>query len=214
MSGITLAKYRYVPPVAADFGTLIGTNSENPTLTDTADRGLSFAFGSNAASGDNLRQALKAKPTATDYDIIARLQGTPLGYNYYSYGLVVSDGTKFVNFGNTIGPLTGSVFSFNKYDSATAYNSNFATMVAPNTQGFEWFRIGVVGGVPTNFYISNNGKDWVLLLSSAVNSFLTYTHIGFYMQVNHTSGNYPADGVPQGFLDVLYWADADIVPAV
>src|SRR5574337_897204 len=98
MTDFTLAAERYCPPAASNF-TATGTNSETPTLTDTTDRGLLFSYGSSPAAGDNWRYALKNKPTSTDYDIVARIMSSPLGFSYFQPGLIISDGTKLVYLG-------------------------------------------------------------------------------------------------------------------
>lgn len=216
MTGILLAQDRYVPPLATVFGTTFGTNSENPTLTDTTDRGLLFAFGSSPGAGDNHRYVTKAKPTASNYDIIARFMVSPLGFNFFQPGLYLSDGTKHIFFGTHTGSSAPLLWSLQWWNNQTSFSSNrldTSSQSRPPMQFF-WLRIGVVSGVPTDYYVSHNGQDWVKLLSEAATGFLTFTQIGFGCNVNRNGGALPIASTPHAYVSLLYWADADIVPGV
>lgn len=218
MTAIVLKYPRYVPPTASQFGTAVGTNSESPTLADNADRGLTFAYGSTPATGDNVRYVAKTKPTASNYDIIARLRASPLGFDNYSYGLVLTDGTKIILFGTAQAPQ-GNLdyrmrFVNQWWNTTTSFSADKLDTANYDMDVCEWYRIGVVSGVPTDYYVSHNGADWVKLLSQAATGFLTFTQIGFGMYANRSGGLRPVASTPQCFMNILYWSDADITPSV
>src|SRR5574337_1229407 len=214
MAGITLAHTRFYPPAASNF-TATGTNSETPSLTDDTNKGLVFGFGSSPAAGDNLRVALKTAPASSNYDVIARIRATAIGFDYYFFGLCVSDGTKLVSFGQGQGPDNGYRFQIDKWNTQTSYNSSdISSTLSPGRETCEWFKLGIVSGVPQQFSVSQNGKDWVRIYDTALSGFLTYTKIGIAMLVNRNAFQLPVASTPQAFMNVLYWSDPDITPPV
>lgn len=216
-TGITLAHTRFYPPSASSFPTIVGTNSENPTLTDDTHRGLNFAFGSSPATGDNVRHAVKTAPASSNYDIIARFRATPNGFDYTISGFVISDGTKLITFGITAGEGNGYRFAIDKWNSPTSYaGSIIPSAMSPGREHCEWLKLTIVSGVPAQMSVSHSGKDWVRMFdnSAAVSGFLTYTKIGFGQLLNRNFAQVPVSGGPQQFMDVMYWSDPDITPPV
>jgi hypothetical protein len=212
MSGIILDRDRYVPPLASQFATRVLTNAQNPTVTDTSDRGMVIDFGTSPAAGNNVRAVLKAKTVlTTTYSIIARVRTTAMVFNNLTSGLCLYDGTKLVTFGHSdSSSVTG--FNIDKWTNTTTLSVNALT--GKSNKWFEWLRIDVVAGDPSLFYISDNGTDWIQILSLSMAAFLTYTHVGFCSRVNRSGGPTPVAATNQLSASVLYYSDPDIVPAV
>jgi hypothetical protein len=212
MNGILFDQYRYKPPLASQFATINGTNSQSPTATDTTGRGLVIAFGTSPAAGDNVRTILKPKTTlTTTYSIIARIATSATGMSAASVGLALWDGTKIVTWGpgntasNTPGMRLLQWTNLTTVASAPYQN-------APAPTSFEWMRIDIVAGAPTKFYVSANGTDWFDCFEGSQAGFLTYTHVGFYLYVNRSGGPLPVSGTQQMSASVMYYSDPDIVP--
>jgi hypothetical protein len=116
MAGILFDKYRYAPPRASQFATLVATNSQSPTRTDTNGRGLSIDFGASPAGGDNVRAVLKAKTTlTTTYSIITRMVTTSMVYSFQGSGLCLYDGTISDNGTDWIQIFAASMAAFLTY---------------------------------------------------------------------------------------------------
>ena len=224
MTGIVMDRYRYVPPLAAQFSTIVGTNSENPTLTDTTGRGLNIAFGTNPASGDNVRGAFKSLNAASSQTIIARFEWMEYGWDFAGAGLAFTDGTKIIAFSHTWRGLPGynidfwtNNTSFSSEPLITGQNdvSSISGQAKTGVGGMEWMRVDIVSGVPTIFYVGPNGTDWLELYNTSTSSFMSSpTEVGFQITVNRNGGQMPISGTQQMFLNVLYYKDPDIVPGV
>lgn len=201
-SGSALTRDRYSPPAAANFSNIYSTNTVSPTVADQTGRGMVFDWGASPATGDNVRAATTAKPALTDYSIIARFDTRMMGGNYRDFGICATDGTKFVTYG--MGWNTGlPAISCNRWTNNTTFSAAIGTTInVPKI--YEWLRLDIVAGAPKDFYVSNNGQDWILHSSADQSAFLTHTQIGVYGHIN-------AAGVASGSCgggDVLYWSAA------
>lgn len=209
------ARTRYAPPLASQFAALtIGTNSENPTITDTSDRGLQVAFGISPASGDNVRGIFKNLNAATNQSIIARFEFAPNFPNFISNGLSFTDGTKIITFG--MGAAGGSVAQFfvTEWNSSTSFSGNVFTSTSNVNPATEWLRADIVAGKLSKFFVSMNGKDWIEIVSSDTSGFMTPTKVGLYTAVNRNGGDLPISGTQNAFGNCLYYSDPDIVPSI
>lgn len=208
-----LARQRYFPPLKSAFTTIVSTNSESPTITDTSDRGLNIAFGVNPVSGNNVRGCFKALNAASNQSIIARFEPTPVFFGVTDCGLAFTDGTKFISFGpgDNNGPGQLVIYEWN---SNVSFNQSLGSLVTAQLPGgVEWFRVDIVSGAIKDFFLSMNGKDWIKVFSTALNGFMTPTKVGFYIDISRLGGSLqPIAGTQQGFLNVLYYSDPDIVP--
>jgi len=219
MTGIVMDRYRYVPPLASQFPTIIGTNSENPTVTDTTGRGLNIAFGTNPASGDNVRGCFKSLNAATTQSIIARFEFMAYGWEFTLAGLGFYDGTKVISYAQSWRGTPG--FNVDFWTNNTTFSSeplitgSNAGSSPSSSGGMEWMRVDIVSGHPQNFFVGPNGTDWIELYNGSTSSFMASpTKVGFVMEVNRNTGSMPVSGTQQMFLNVLYYKDPDIVPSV
>lgn len=213
-AGSALARDRYAPPTAAQFATLVGTNAENPTATDTTDRGLALGFGTNpltTGSGDNLRLVLKNVNAAANQSVIARLEWPPFGWSYSAAGLAFYDGTKILAFVFDKGAT--SSMKVEQWTNNTTFGSTLTSTVSTvMSTDAEWLRADIVSSKLTDFFVSRNGKDWMKIFSGDQSAFITPTKVGFVMLVNRNTGALPVAGTQQMTMSVLYYSDPDIVP--
>lgn len=218
---ILLSHERYVPPGASNFSTLIGTNSVNPTITDSAPNsgttgdGTVFHFGASVATGDNVRCALKSISVASG-TIIARIRQMPIAWEFTTSGLALSDGTKIIMFGygwpQASGSLNGPVVVVEKWNSATSFSAT-STTIFQSGGTLEWWKITFSANQPTAFYVSNDGVNWIEVFG-ALSGFLTsISKAGVGIHINNNVGA-PALGSDFGFLNLLYYSDPDISPSV
>jgi hypothetical protein len=214
MSGILLDMNRYAPPAASAFGTKYNAGLPDPGITDTSGRGLVFNFGAGSISNntDYVKACVKAKASSpTTYDLIARIHHSLL-FNFSMAGICIADGTKLVTFG--FGPTSGATHGVKvtQWTNHTTFNSDRLANF-PVSPKVEWLKIGVISGVPTDFYISHNGTDWAKILSEAQSGFLTYTQVGLASVVNAQAGSsWALNSTERMFFSCLYFADPDIVP--
>lgn len=211
-TGIILDRYRYSPPSSAQF-THFFDDGNHVTVTDTSNRGMNITFGTYVSA--TLRGVAKTMNAAVNQTIIARLDSPRWGYNYYDTGgLFISDGTKILDFvQDWRGGSPG--FYVDQWNSATSYSSEDLSGNSSNVLAeMEWMRIDVVNGHPYNFMASTNGTDWINIYQSSNSWLASLSYVGFIMQVNHSSGSYPVTATNEGYTNVLYYKDPDIVPNV
>jgi hypothetical protein len=211
--GVQLDKDRYGPPEAADFATLVGTNSVDPTLTDTTTRGLLFDFGASPAAGDNIRLALKEVPSDTDYSVIARVTPTvPISSFTEALAIAFYDGTKILDIGLT-NPTSGTSptsVRVTKWTNNTTFSAAVATIpILGNAP--EWFKADVVSSKLQKFYYSHDGTTWIEIVDADQSGFITPTHVGFGL---HTAAQASVSGTSVSTMNVLYYSDPDITPDV
>jgi hypothetical protein len=213
---LVMDRERYCPPAASLFTTIVGSNAEVPTIADTVGRGLKIDFGvSPVAASENARLILKPKTTlTTTYSIIARICTSTLACRSTVSGLCVSDGTKCVVISMGLNTVDFPGLYIRRYTSPIVLNSNLIATNGEMMKVIEWLRIDVTAGDPSKYYISDNGTDWILLLSQSQTAFLTYTHVGFVSGINRTSGPLPVAGTNQLSTSVMYFSDPDVVPPV
>jgi hypothetical protein len=222
-TGIILDRYRYAPPMARQFPYLFGTGSatittttggsQYPTVTDTTNRGMNLTYGTYGSAG--LRGCMKLMNAAKNQTIIARLDFPRWGYEYMDCGgLFMSDGTKFLDFVQDYRSSNRGFF-IDQWNSQTSYSSEpLSGTSSESIAEMEWFRWDIVNGNPTNWMVSPNGTDWICIYQSTNSWLASCSYIGFGFQVNHNAGDYPVSGTNEGYLNVLYYKDLDIVPTV
>jgi hypothetical protein len=165
------------------------------------------------AASENARQILKPKTTlTTTYSIIARICTTSMACRSVVSGLCVSDGTKCVVISMGLNTVDFPGLYIRRYSSPTVLDSNRIGTNSEMTRVMEWLRIDVTAGDPSKYYISENGTDWIQVLSESQTAFLTYTKVGFVSGINRTSGPLPVTGTNQLSANVMYFSDPDIVP--
>lgn len=214
MAGIVLDHHRFVPPTAAQLATLIATNSQSPTLTDGATRGLVMDFGNNPAAGFNVRCALKSKDAGSTQDIIIRQR--PMIFNSGSFnmgaGIVLRESSsgKLVTWG-----LHNNGFNALQWSSPTGTATQIGTLYAGQAgMEAEWWKITLVADDPKRFYVSRNGTDWFKPFADASQTgFFTFNQVGVYTFVNDTGPG--VNGTDNKLTNaILYYKDAGIIPAV
>jgi hypothetical protein len=197
---------RFAPPAASNFGTIIGTNSQNPTLTDQATAGLILDFGATPAVGDNVRCALKAKTAGANQNIIMRLQPTIFNVSASGAGIALreSGSGKLLTWG-----FNWDGMRVLRWNSPTSFNAVSGTNVISIAGiNYEWFKIELVSDDPKKFYISRNGTDWILVVDITQTPFLTFDQVGAFVYINGgiaPSGNKLSSAI-------LYYKDAGINP--
>lgn len=211
--GTMLARYRYAPPLASNFTQKLGTNSVNPTCTDTSDRGLQVNYGANATSSVGLRAVMKPLNAASNQTITARIEMPDWGYNYTQIGMGFSDGTKYVLYYQIING-EGSM-GVQTWTSNSGGNSTLVSTAGCFGPGMEWWQMKLVSGHPQTFSFSSNGQDWIELYNTAITSIsttFTPTYVGFLMMVQHSGGTPVVSGTNEFYMNCLYYSDPDISP--
>jgi hypothetical protein len=179
---------RFQPPKAADFGTLVGT--VHPTLTDDDDVGLMVNCGA-VATGDANRFAYKALPGG-DFDVSIHMNATLTLTSFNAMGLMLLESAtnKLMIVGSEWGSAAAN-YRVGRLTSPTGFVSNPADPGQGGT-GFEWFRIQQTGST-LNFYMSKDGKSWLLIYTEALTAFFTTApdSIGLGFSINMSSGANP-----------------------
>lgn len=210
-----IAAQRYAPPTTSSFTTVVGTNSENPSVSDTSDRGLNVTFGVSPGGGNNVRFVGKNINAASNQSIIARLELPILVPQFYGAGLAFYDGTKLITFG--VAAHSGDFLQrldITEWNSTTSFNSNVFESVQYPPAMLEWFRMDIVAGKIQRFFVSKNGKDWIEFFNTDLSGFMaTPTKVGVYMAVSQSAGDLPISGTQQNYCNILYYSDPDIVPS-
>lgn len=216
MTTILLDHHRFVPPLASDFGTIIGTNAQNPTLTDAQTspaRGLVMDFGTSPAAGFNNRCAVRAKTAGSSQDIILRQRPMIFSGSFnMGAGIVLRDsGTgKLVTWG-----LHNNGLNALQWSSPTGTATQIGTLYSPQGgMDIEWWKITLVADDPKRFYVSRNGTDWFKPFADASQTaFFTFNQVGIYVFVNDTGPG--VNGTDNKLTNsILYFKDAGIVPGV
>lgn len=219
MTGLLLSKYRYAPPAASHFSTLIGTNSVNPTITDSAPNsgttgeGTVLHYGNSIAAGSNIRGAFKSI-TATSDTIIARIRQMPIAFDALTSGLALSDGTKIIMFGYgwplATSSLRGPHITAELWTNNTTLNST-QKLTYIGGSAFEWWKITFAAHQVTGCYVSDDGVNWIQFFGGS--AFLNISLAGVAIQITNTAG-FPGLGSDFGFLNLFYYSDSDITPPV
>jgi hypothetical protein len=212
-TGILMDKYRYGPPLAADFGTLHNAGLANPVLTDTVGSGLVMDFGAGSISNNSYytKAATKAKASG-NHSVIARVQFAGL-YNFMRAGLIFSDGTKLVSF--AFGPTTAVGFGIclDSWNNFTGSNNSADVSNFPISPMCEWLRVDIVSNSPKDFYVSHNGRDWFKVWDTNFSGFLTVSEVGLTVSVDRAgSSSFPIALTEQLSMSCLYYKDGDIDP--
>lgn len=217
MADYRFAHHRYAPPLASDFGTIIGTNSQTPTLTDAQSsangaRGLVMDFGNSPATGFNVRQALKSKTAGSSQDIIIRMRPVIFTTQFQGAGIVLRESSsgKLVTWGlhnNGCNALRWT----SEIGTATQIGAN-PPYVPMGAMDIEWFKISLVADDPKHFSVSRNGTDWVTPFADATQTaFFTFNQVGVYVfSDNAGAGVNTVDNKVTN--SILYFKDALIDP--
>lgn len=160
-------------PIASGF-TAFGSGL---TVTDKIGR-LQMAV----ASGATLRGITQAS-IAAPYTIDARIGviGAPMTNDSLWAGIALSNGTAFRAFyaGSYGGAANGAVLriAVDSWTSSTAFSAAARISTAQFNPSDFYLRITDTG-VTRSFYLSSNGKDFVLMYSEASNTWVTPTRFG------------------------------------
>lgn len=219
---VALLKDRVAPPNAAMFTTILGTNSVNPTFSNSSDGSAIFNFGISPASGDNNRVVLKAL-SAASWSIIARFSVSLFDYDYSGAGIYLRNSTsgKMTCWGPNGGGSNGLV-QFNEWTNQASFSATPFAITPLRNNRWEWFKIDC-DGTTMSLFVSNDGNTWLKCGERTLAAFMgSIDQVGFGMQVSHVhpypnrtqdaqTQQYPWG--PEGFIHVLYYSDPDIVPS-
>lgn len=181
------APWYFSPPPATAFTLPIGTVPG--TATDDANIGCKIDCGA-PAGGDVSRGILAAMPAiGTDFTLTVHLVYAGLTNNYGGVGLMLYNqaaANKTIFFCYSLESSYGlqvKRFNYPAGFSATPFANS-------NTRFDGWFRVQRVG-TNLNFYFSNDGKQWILILTESQTAWLTTgpTYIGPGMWYNRTGAN-------------------------
>lgn len=173
-----------VVPNAASFSS-IGTGI---TLTDKNDR---LQISCTVNSTQQLRGGTLASIAAPyTIDIAGGILGLPALNDALWFGIVLSDGTKYrAWYGGATNFSTNESASrcvVDSWSTGTSYSSTIATIPAAFNAGDFYARL-TDDGATRKFWLSQNGKDFVLFYSEATNTYLTPTKFGFATYCVNTS---------------------------
>lgn len=146
------------------------------TATAAHDRDTVVLTAPANASTSNVRQYVRALPASSGYTVTVRLDlsAGPNG-NYWDAGLALRNSTSgaLILFALRYGD--GLKVNVSKYNSATSYNSAYAT---PSVSTFPtWLRIRD-NGTSRFFEYSYNGWDWTLVTSHPRSDFTIPNQVG------------------------------------
>lgn len=166
----------YSPPLSASFPTIINgaSSSPIPSVSDVANLGmvLDASLPGNSIQLNGAFQSIAAGP----WTVTARLRVTQLPGTWSGAGIAISDGTKYEFHGTTLntGPLNSTIFYLTAANSYSTGDYNTTNWYTPP----EYYRI-VNDGTNLKYYVSWEGRDWILLLSQLVGAHLgTITKVG------------------------------------
>lgn len=179
----------FTVPKAADFLVFNG-GTGTQTVTDKVDRmqvRLTTNGNSNIA-GQTINLAFATPYTLDAFCITPALQGGGL------FGLLLSDGTKYITFYSGVSSGVGHIL-IEHYNSSSSGSVTISNNNLPMGMPI-WTRI-TDNGTNRIYYISTNGKDFQAIFSELTNTFLTPTKTGFVIFCNNTLGMV---GTVQNFL--------------
>lgn len=148
----------------------------------------------NNNSNDCIGYASRAVPAGSSWSITTMLNANipTTKNNGNGFGIFVSDGTKYQNFGwdeyaQGNGPAWGSV-NWSTIDTYGSRSSGLGSLI----QGYAlvWLRLTYTAGGDFILYVSNDGETWTKQLSIGVTDFLgTPTTCGLFLDcsVSNTS---------------------------
>lgn len=212
--GINIASefLKYAPPKAADF-TLLGTNSNNPTLIDQPNAGMFFNNGVNYAAGDNLRMAVIPVDRMVQKTYTVLTKGMLPNIRWNGYGICL--------WGNPKGAAGRRAITFglhNNYISGLPY--------APIMRVQEWTDQATPATIVREFPIAEPPIGMAVRLNATnywfrcgespsgvrgfhapvnYNAFMEPTHFGLYGYTNVVDTGFQNPGVNQ---TITFWSVA------
>lgn len=178
----------------------------NDTNADIADSNGTIVFKHDAQGGSEDAALWYMAAPGTPYAVIAAFTGLMAASQstvIANFGAMFRDGDdgKFHTLSiNCEGDGFGPVWSSYKFDSPTAFSSTFLTR-QPYTMFGEaiWMKLEDTG-TNLNFYLSNDGVEWLLVGTEARAAFMTGgpTQVGFYI-------NNPNNGI-QVTSRLVHWS--------
>lgn len=184
----------FKPPSAADFATPISGDATDATLTDDADVGLMYDFGTPVSSGV-FRGGFKAVPSA-DWQVVARLKASLTFANYVAFGITAVEQSTGKAVSAVIYGDTSSIVQARLHTMAGGYTSDNKRPYTVDA----WVRLSR-SGTDMAVEASADGKSWASWLTVALTSAFTTapTHIG----VCGTCSNSTSTNTIKG--SVQYW---------
>lgn len=164
-------------------GATVNTRGQNLVFNRPND-----SSGSSAANASLYLTTLPSAPytiTAGLQTILPAVDNTAAGICIYN-----ASSTKSINqfvFSNTLFASFGT--EINQFDSPTAFNGNVSNVNYISCGVLLWFRIQD-DGTNRNYYISMNGFDWALVISTLNTDFITTaTNCGVFIQNTATDAS-------------------------
>jgi len=181
------------PPKATDFTQATGASHGWASLTDDPDEGLLFDAGT-PVTGDDSIYAYQAIPSpSADWTATMRLSVVIPVTNYSAFGILCQySGNSRIE---TLSVANGASSLIIKQLSLNP-SSFDSERVLGYVNDINWLRISK-SGTDLNFYISKDGKSWVLHSTRAISTWLTADpdRIGFGVLYNRASGTNVAGAI-------------------
>jgi len=172
------------PPLAASFTSTFNTI----TLKDKSDR-LQVIVPSNASNLCGANRPLPATPWTIDM-CFEHGAVTPASGGAFLGGIHISDGTAFVAYypGCVASSPGGTLEAFDLWTNSTTYNSQVLRELNSSINlSLLWIRVTHDGG-RRKFYRSSNGRDYTLILDTAVAQYITEVKCGIAFYNNSNRG--------------------------
>lgn len=174
------------PPSAASFTSVSG-DAGSLTITDDADAGLLFDAGP-AIGGLGFRGIVRTLTDKTqDFDMIVRFDYVLSTQTNSAIGLMLHDSVGNKQVALRFDQADNVIVT--RYTSLTTENGNYIVQGMAELSTVNWMRIKRVGS-NYEFYISSNGKVWILVSTQSVTGHLANPadKVGFYTATNRGSG--------------------------
>lgn len=186
------------PPLASAFS-LANDASTDLALTNDPDVGL--IVGLNGLNANALRYAYRTLATpASSWDLRVNLTGFLPTDNYGAFGLLCLNSTN--NRHNRMSFPNDSSFIVGRYSALQTFSTYVWNSMSTirNATDIQWLRM-YFDGTNINYYISVDGKQWMLLASEAPGTYLTASggtvnRVGIFMMIARTTGQPPLASCP------------------
>lgn len=177
------APFAFTPPAASAF-----TAAGSATLTDATERLLV----TGSASGNMRGASYNTSVPGVAYSIVAALGF--IGVNNSSdsalFGIGLTDGTKYRNLYFGTGSSQNGAIVVDSWNTVSSFNTTTLSRRSSMNGGLYYLKITDDLSTTRTFQISNNGLDWLTLMSESRTTFLTPTKATLaYYNNGSASGN-------------------------